>query len=221
MQMYVVKSSDVAKLVVKPKEADEVSLKFGKIFEDCYTEALYYYDKSYNTKSIPQKFIRKVAYRLKTEGIYSSELVRKAYRMYSCLLRAGVIGLKPRTEFRKFNDEILIAAQPDVYNIFTDQYFEFKTYPIDDYARMQCKVFSWVLRSPVILIGLVDNNGYIDYQKEVIECKELPVKRIPKELGQLQEVCEKCWKPLRYCNCYSYNYPLRFEDLIDDDFKIW
>ncbi|NHV05763.1 MAG: hypothetical protein HA495_00305 [Thaumarchaeota archaeon] len=87
--------------------------------------------------------------------------------MYSALLRAGVKGQKPKTQFKEYND-ILIATQPDLED--GENYYEFKTYPINDYARAQCKVFSYVLGKPVVLVDLKeDENSYINFKKEVID----------------------------------------------------
>ena len=140
-EVLVVKASDIAKLLSKPPEGDEVSVKFGRIFEEEYSLANHLYLSAWNTKKIPRLFARKVAARLKAEGIYRRELVLKAYRAYSALLNAGVVGEKPLTQFRELADSLFIAAQPDVYNKGSDTYYEFKLYPINDYARTQVKVF--------------------------------------------------------------------------------
>ncbi|MEM3264979.1 MAG: hypothetical protein QXH07_03385 [Thermoplasmata archaeon] len=111
MKMRVVRASNVAKLIAKPVQGSETSLKFGKIFEECYTFATYLYDRN-SIKGYNVKFIRKVAFELKKNGIYNSENVRKAYRMYSSLLNAGITGIKPKTMFRKVKDydNLMISA---------------------------------------------------------------------------------------------------------------
>jgi hypothetical protein len=82
-KMRVVRASDVAKLIAKPAQGTETSIKFGKIFEECYTFATYLYGHNLIINGINVKFIRKFAFELKENGIYSPENVRKAYKMYS------------------------------------------------------------------------------------------------------------------------------------------
>ncbi len=55
--------------------------------------------------------------------------------MYVTLVRGGIVGRKPKTSFRKLGDGVFIAAQPDLEDF--KGYSEFKTYPLDDYARSQ------------------------------------------------------------------------------------
>ncbi|MGB9693839.1 MAG: hypothetical protein ACPLYF_03250 [Fervidobacterium sp.] len=196
----VVKASDIAKLLAKPPEGTEEEKIFGKVFEECYTYANFLYEEDfYFHRPTNKTFARKVASELKAHGIYSKELVRKAYRMYSALLRAGVIGRKPKTQFTKYGD-ILISAQPDLYD--GSNYYEFKTYPIDDYARAQSKVFSFVLGEPIILIGPVEReDGYVTFEKEVVTAENFVLPEIPQTLGEFEEVCDVCGLPLKYCIC--------------------
>lgn len=168
IDVLVVKASDVAKLLSQPPEGDEVSMRFGKIFEEEYALANHVYELA-GYAQVPKWFVRKVAARLRLEGIYRKDLVVKAYRAYAALLKAGVVGGKPPTQFREFSDSLLIAAQPDLYNESTDTYYEFKLYPINEYARAQATVFAWVLRKPVVLVGLKeDSRGYMEVEKRVI-----------------------------------------------------
>ncbi len=213
MFMRVVSSSEIAKLIARPAEGDETSLKFGKIFEECYTFATYLHDKF--VFQVNRKFARKVAVMLRLNGIYSKDLVERAYRMYSTLLKAGVVGSKPRTEFKRYN-EILISAQPDLFDWETSKYYEFKTYPIDDYARAQCKVFSWVLGEPIILVGLkTREDGYVEFEKEEISAEGFRIPNIPENLGEMQEVCENCWRPIDSCVCAGEH---EYEEY-DEDFE--
>ncbi len=164
----VVRASDVAKLLSKPPEGDEASAKFGKIFEEEYALANHIYERTWYVH-VPKWFVRKVAARLMAEGIYRRDLVLKAYRAYAALLNAGVIGKKPKTVFRNLTDNLFIAAQPDLYDESTETYYEFKLYPINDYARKQAEVFAWVLEKPVVLVGLKeDPGGSVSVEKEVV-----------------------------------------------------
>ncbi|MEM2004977.1 MAG: hypothetical protein QW705_00085 [Zestosphaera sp.] len=166
--LLVARASDVAKLLSQPPAGDEVSMKFGKIFEEEYTLANHIYMRTGYTQ-VPRWFARKVAARLRLEGIYSRELVVKAYRAYATLLKAGIVGVKPPTHFRMFSDSLLIGAQPDLYDESTGTYYEFKLYPINEYARAQATVFAWVLRRPVVLAGLKeDSREYMEVEKDVI-----------------------------------------------------
>lgn len=180
----VVKASDVAKLLSKPPEGDEVSLKFGKIFEEEYALANHIYSQTWHTQ-VPRWFTRKVAARLKAEGIYRRDLVLKAYRAYSALISAGVVGKKPKTMFRKLTSDLFIAAQPDLYDESTNTYYEFKLYSINDYARKQVEVFAWVIEKPVVLIGLNENpEGYLSVEREVIT----PPRNLGVDVNELKKI---------------------------------
>jgi hypothetical protein len=205
MKVRVVKASEIAKLIAQSQEGDETALIFGKIFEECYTYATYLHEENFYFHAPTNRtFVKKVAAELKAHNIYSKELARKAYKMYSALLRAGVKGRKPKTQFKEYND-ILIAAQPDLED--SENYYEFKTYPINDYARAQCKVFSYVLEQPVILVGLKeDENGYINFEKEVVDAENFVLPEIPPTLGELEEVCDECGLPLKYCTCDKFSF---------------
>ena len=172
IEVLVVKASDVTRMLSRPPEASEVMLRFGKIFEEEYALANHIYMWRWY-RHIPRWFARKIAARLRAEGIYSRDLVLKAYRAYAALLKAGVVGEKPRTRFRELAEKLFVAAQPDLYNESTDTYYEFKLGPVNDYARKQAEVFAWVLGKPVVLVGIVeDRNGYVSVEKEVIQPPE-------------------------------------------------
>jgi hypothetical protein len=212
MKVRVVKASDVAELIAQPQEGDETALIFGKIFEECYTYATYLHEENFYPTN--RTFAKKIAAELEARNIYSKELVRKAYRMYSALLRAGVRGRKPKTQFKEY-DDILIAAQPDLED--EENYYEFKTYPINEYARAQCKVFSYVLGQPIVLVGLKeDENGYVDFEKEVVDVKDFVPPKIPPTLGELEEACDECGLPLNYCTCGELSF---LEGETEEDFN--
>lgn len=165
----VIKTSDIAKQISKPTKASEAELKFGKIFEEEYTRNTWLVEKHGASRISSTYFRKKLAARLKSAGL--EKWIRKGYRMYACLLKNKVVGRKPPTAFRKIND-ITVAGQPDLVEEHwreEDKYYEFKTHPIDDYARTQAEIFSWVLRKPIILVGLKeDEEGYIHVEKERI-----------------------------------------------------
>jgi len=215
MEMKVIRASDLAKLLTFKPGGSEEGQKFGKIFEECYSFACYLYEEltGYGRK-VTRNFLRKCAALMREEGIYSKELVIRAYRMYSCLINCGLTGRKPKTRFRQLNDLILVAAQPDLYNWRT--YIEIKTYPLNEYARMQASIFAWVLGEPmVVLVGLhTDETGYVTAEKEKITPllfeEAIGELEIPQNIGAIQEVCERCRLPFRYCTC------MRYEKYYDD-----
>lgn len=191
VEVFVVKASDVAKLLSTPPEGDEVSKAFGKIFEEEYTLANHIYERVWYSQ-IFRWFARKVAARLRHEGIYRKDLVVKACRAYAALLRAGVVGEKPPTRFREVSTSLFIAAQPDLYNYSTGTYYEFKLYPINEYARAQARVFAWILEKPVVLVGLKeDSKGYMEVEKEVVNP--------PDDLGVNAEDLKRIATPEDFC----------------------
>jgi len=191
----VITASEVAKLVAEPRAADEERLKFGKIFEECFTAAAWLYDRT--GARTARNFARKIAAELRAAGIYSKENVARAYRIYSCLLRARAKeGRKPKTRIRRIpGTDIFVLAQPDLLT-YGGEWVEFKTHPIDAYARAQARIFSWVIKAPVRLIGVVENRGYYDYEAEEIDASGLPpgevFPEIPADLGRREEACEEC-----------------------------
>ena len=72
-----------------------------------------------------------------------------------------MVGEKPRTRFREVAGSLYVAAQPDLYDSSTDTCYEFKLYPVNDYARKQAEVFAWVLGRPVVLMGLREGQGTV------------------------------------------------------------
>lgn len=214
VRVLVVRSSDLAKILSTPIEGDEVSAKFGKIFEEEYALANHIYMWS-RYSQVPTWFVRKVAYRLRSEGIYSKELVVKAYRAYSALLKAGVVGEKPSTAFRHHSGSIFIAAQPDLYNEYERTYYEFKLYQINEYARTQTRIFAWVLESPVVLVGLKeDASGYLHVEKEVITPPDSidASAEVLRTIARPELFCTRLMRPLRYC-IVGYDEDKYFEDL--------
>jgi len=77
----------------------------------------------------------------------------EASRIAVAFFNAGVRGLAPATSFRQIPGKPghYVSAKPDL-RASNGVWYEFKTYPIREYATAQCKVFSWVIRVPVILV---------------------------------------------------------------------
>ncbi|MEM1631233.1 MAG: hypothetical protein QXX83_03815 [Thermofilum sp.] len=203
----VARASDIARLIAQPTPADEVMLKFGKIFEEEYSFANYIYHRAFNQRAVPYLFIRKIAVRLRKEGIYSRDLVAKAYKAYSALIAAGVVGLKPKTRFRVYGS-VRIAAQPDLRSFEGDTLFEFKLCPIDTYARVQSSIFAYVWECPVRLVGLIEEGG-----RYKVEAETISPPRSLKDLGITPELvetvaheqlwCTRWGEPVDYEDCYE------------------
>ncbi len=202
VRVLVVRSSDLAKVLSTPIEGDEILAKFGKIFEEEYALANHIYLRGGYSQT-PVWYVRKVASRLKSEGIYRKDLIVKAYRAYSALLRAGVVGEKPRTAFRHYADNIFIAAQPDLYKESEGTYYEFKLYPINEYARTQAKLFAWVLETPVVLVGLKKGvGGYLTTESEILAPPDSVDVSIDvlRAIAKPEVFCTKLMMPLKYCS---------------------
>jgi len=216
-EAVVVKASDIAKRLAPFEGGDAIMAKFGKIFEEEYTLAAHLYEKMVFPRYIPRKFAKKVAARLKEEGIYSTDLVAKAVRAYAALLSAGAVGEKPSTEFREYEDRVFIAAQPDLYSWSEGKYYEFKLYQLNDYARVQARIFAWVLEEPIVLIGLREvEGGYFSAHSEVVSPpKELDVRGMVdlKGIGTTTTFCAGCMRPETHCRC-GYG---RYNDGWDDE----
>ncbi|MEM4972002.1 MAG: hypothetical protein QXE01_12215 [Sulfolobales archaeon] len=230
IKVLVVRASDIAKIFVKPSKANEVLVRFGKIFEEEYTLANHIHSWT-GYKQISRWFVRKIAARLRAEGIYRRELVLKAYIAYAALIKAGVVGEKPRTRFRELVKGLFVAAQPDLYDESTDTYYEFKLSPINNYARKQAEVFAWVLGKPVVLVGLKEDlNGYLSAEKEVIkppEKLEVDIEELKKH-AVVEEFCSDLMIPVHQYerDLARYSRALRFlkaigeiEDLEDEDIE--
>jgi hypothetical protein len=197
----VVRTTDIAKKIAGEPKGDPVNMIFGKIFEECYTEATWIGESVMNHKRLNGKFIAKMGAKMKVEGIGNRELLHSAYKMYAALLMNNVIGRKPPTEFRKVKNGLYIAAQPDIEND-EDGYIEFKTYPINNYSRIQCEVFAWVLKEKVRLVGLRKNDDYYLAESETIQYNpNMDFSWIPDEMGKMQEFCDNCKKPIEKCRC--------------------
>ncbi|MHB1830430.1 MAG: hypothetical protein ACYCO0_03470 [Candidatus Micrarchaeaceae archaeon] len=100
---------------------------------------------------------------------FQTKLARK-------LLEAGVQGRTPPTQ-SIMKRGIEVFAKPDIWNpsIEDSDYHEFKTYPLNDYARAQSKVFAWVLDSDINLYGFDGENIQHELiKKESIKDSEIP-----------------------------------------------
>jgi hypothetical protein len=172
--VLVAKASDVAKRIAPPPHGTIVGMIFGKIFEHLYIS------KNHVTPRDLDPFILRIfTYDLKSllelHNIYSEEMLRKGVRMYIALHRANVVGIGIPPTFRRYENGIYIAAQPDLYSPYLDKYFEFKTYPIDEYSKKQAEIFAWVLQHPVTLVGLREAGDGYEVETVIAEPKPLNI----------------------------------------------
>jgi len=178
--VLVAKASDIAKKIAIHPKGTIVGMIFGKIFEQLYNSKNQVTNPTDPRSRYPDPFILRIfTYDLKNllelHNIYSVDLLREGVKMYIALHREGVTGIGVPPTFRKYADEIYIAAQPDLYNPYLDEYFEIKTYPIDEYSKTQAKIFAWVLDHRVVLVGLRKDGNDYKVETMVIEPKPLNI----------------------------------------------
>jgi hypothetical protein len=165
-----ISSSEVARRMSLevPEGSDERNL-FGSQFEQAYQTLCYQISKSmfYSIPSLLDDFEARFE-----DSPYQDE----AREIAEAFLNAGIIGLTPKTQFRAISKTRYIAAKPDLYNSLNGQYYEFKIYPLCEYSRNQARVFSWVVRQPVFLVGF--NAGKVEIEK--ISTEELIFPKIPR-----------------------------------------
>jgi len=191
--VLVAKASDIAKRIAPPPQGTLEGAIFGKIFEQLYIS------KNHVTPRDLDPFILRVfTYDLKNmlelHNIYSEEMLRKGVRMYIALHKANVVGIGIPPTFMRYENGIYIAAQPDLYSPYLNKYFEFKTYPIDEYSRKQVEIFAWVLQHPVTLVGLREVGDNYRAETVIIEPKPLNI-----DPGIVRSVArEQYIDPIRY-----------------------
>nr|MDO8111836.1 hypothetical protein [Candidatus Sigynarchaeota archaeon] len=84
----------------------------------------------------------------------------KAENISRVFLQARILGLTPKTQFYQVTRDHYIAAKPDLQ--WAGRYFEFKTCPIDEYARLQARIFALVCRvKSIVLAGFHDDRAQI------------------------------------------------------------
>lgn len=167
------------------RPADEEGLAFGKVFEEAY--AKYWYRRkhggfdgwgSLTHAYYPKRaFGRRVAAMLRDRDIYSDEYVAHAVRLFSAFLAADVRGLTPATRHRPHGN-LVVYAKPDLAERSADPSLtEFKTAPIDEYARIQTAVMAWVFDEPIRLVGARTDqqNGWVEVESERVDPDSDPI----------------------------------------------
>ena len=172
--VLVAKASDIAKKIAPPPHGTVEGAIFGKIFEQLYILKNHVKPGDLDT-FILGIFISDLKYQLEFHRIYSEELLRKGVKMYEALHRAGVTGVGVKPTFRKYEGGVYIAAQPDLYSPYLDIYFEFKTHPIDEYAKKQAEIFAWVLQHTIKLVGFREVGDGYEVEEIVVEPKPLNI----------------------------------------------
>jgi len=101
----------------------------------------------------------------------------EARKIAAEFFRSNVRGLTPATMFRQIPDMPghYIAAKPDLKND-GGTWFEFKTYPIRQYAIIQCKIFSWVVGHPITLVTWDGEHA----KKTKIDTRDFAIPPLPK-----------------------------------------
>lgn len=199
----VVRSSDVAKLLAKPVLADEAGMAFGKAFEEAYTKYAWFCQRDDKPTTL-SAFKSLMGDELKRSGILTRANLMKGAKMCRALREAGAVGSKPSTRFMQLAPGVMLAAQPDLFDIATGVVTEFKTYPINDYAIAQSRVFAYVCGRPIRLVGLAkDDDGSYTAQECMVTADGLVLPEIPERLFVEQEWCDVCGRPVANCKCYE------------------
>lgn len=204
-----ISASEVAKLMCDDlPDGTEEAQRFGKIFEETYQMICTNSDSWWNNEeNVVEAF----------EDMIEDEWLDEAVKIAISFHKEGIKGSPCSVSFRNIRGDRYIAAKPDLYDSNSKIYIEFKTYPLGDYARMQAKVFSWVERSRVLLVGW--NDGKVE--KEYIDGSDLKIPSI--SAYQFSDTYRGKVDPFyepprrRYSHRYYHSYDYEFEDY--DDFE--
>ncbi len=207
-----ISASEVAKLICSEvPDGTEEAQQFGKIFEETYQMICSNSDIWWeNEENIIEVF----------ESMLQDDWLDEAAKIALGFHAEGIKGAPCSVSFRNIHGDCYVAAKPDLYDSDSGIYIEFKTYPLNEYARAQAKVFSWVQRCKVLLIGW--NNGKVE--KEYLDGSTLKLPSIPG--FKFSDTYRGKVDPFyvsprrRYSRRYYHHYDYEFEDYndIDDDF---
>lgn len=160
--------------------AGEVGLIAGKVLEEELQE--FFYRRDYQRDSFggtyayayrPKRaFAARLAARLREEGAYSDARVARGVRILAALLAAGIGGRTPPTEHRVHASgplsPLVVYAKADFLDLSDKPALtEFKSYPLDAYARIQAQVAAWAYDQPVRLVGAVGAE-WVDLEIEIV-----------------------------------------------------
>ena len=176
-------ASELARALLPPEEwpcGSKEDLIFGKIFEEEFALWRHLYERQLGGVKA-RKFIAKVAQRLKAEGIYSREMVLKAYRIAAAFIKAGVSGETPKTGLFELDSEHGIFYKPDLEDY--DNVYELKTHPLTKFDEFQASIFALCVGKPVKLVGVeFDEKGMAHAQMKVVKPFE--------DFGRLKEIID-------------------------------
>ncbi len=167
--------------------ADEAGLVAGKVLEEELQEFFYRRDYQYDLSGgsysyayRPKRvFAARFAARLREAGVHSDARVARGVRILAALLAAGIGGRTPPTEHRVHAPEqtepLVVYAKVDFVDHGDDPALtEFKSHPLDAYARVQARVAAWVYDRPVRLVGAVGTE-WVDLETEVLSPDPAPI----------------------------------------------
>ncbi len=153
---------------------------FGKRFERAYSTFCY----RHGATSI-DGFERAWVETGGNDGLAEATAIAAAF------IAAGIRGLTPPTRYRAARQGLYISAKPDLQKHGMEPaIFEFKVYGGGAFATMQSKVFSWVLRAPVILVTW---DG-ASVGKETVDGHDLDTGSIPDELFDHHVASIDAWR---------------------------
>jgi len=171
--MKVMSASEIARALLPPSEWPSGSTEdqiFGKIFEEEFSLWCHLYDSMRVGPKSGRLFAAKMAQRLKEEGVYTRDRVLKAYRIAAALISAGARGETPPTMLHRLDDEHGIFYKPDLWDPWSDEYYEFKTHPITRFDEVQSSIFALCVGKPIKLLGVeFDEKGIAHAQVKTIK----------------------------------------------------
>lgn len=146
-----------------------------------------------------------------SEKTLNPEQIRKIAKFLNKFIDNFENPKTPATLFRKISEGKYISYKPD---LTTDsETIEFKNYKIDDYARIQAKVFSFCGDEIITLIGW--NGEKQEWEKELIDGRNLILPELSDELfSESEPICDECHRKEENCRCKNYQ---DYEDYPDEE----
>ncbi len=213
--MLTISTSALARLILHlPVEAEQsTALEFGKKFEQAYSSACYFEYKMdgvnfSHARVDVERFLRVV------QADFNASDQARARTMARSFLQARIVGLTPKTRFYQIIKDHYIAAKPDLE--WGGRYFEFKTCPLDKYARLQARIFALACSvKSIVLAGFDNNEARVTHvraaKKEYIE--RMANKYIV-NFAPSKDTAMRFHKPMKL-NAYEFDDD--YEDFEDDE----
>ncbi|MBD3351250.1 MAG: hypothetical protein GF364_07165 [Candidatus Lokiarchaeota archaeon] len=188
--VYTISTSKIVKYLLNPTFPDDpIRAEFGKLMEEGYQHVCYLLKIKgwqsllmYDCESL-EEFIEEEIYMYLEEH---SELLREdeleeGQEIAKVFFQHGVCGLTPKTRVREAFKSHFVFAKADLRSEYGTLY-EFKTYPINEYAELQAKIFSWVYNEPVHLVGWDGDK----IEEVVLNSVNINFKNIPNEFWEIE-----------------------------------